>query len=175
MAASDPATAPFHGRVCLRDYEHIGKLSVAEITPSGTLLVCRAGADARLEPVRGVLGQGRSNKDVVPMAYLSCEINDAHGTPDYATNLILMIDGKMMGDGFCAPRISWSRTLFRGSFKVLLDDGWCFESRYRRQVLREMWWRLNVGGTLDDQPVDFIEKLVTIVSETRPQWIAVDP
>jgi hypothetical protein len=147
----------------------------AKITPDGTLLVSRVSADANMNPVRGVVGQGRFNAAFVPMAYLSCEFDEAHGAPDYYRNLILMIDGKLMGDGFSVPTISWSRGFFHGIFKVVLEDGWSFESRYRRPFLRELWWRLNVGGTLDEQPVDFIEKVVSIVSEARPQWLVLSP
>lgn len=31
--------------------------------------------------------------------------------------------------------------------------------------------QMNVGGTLDTQPVDFIEQIMTIVAELRPDWI----
>lgn len=171
MAATNCLTMASGGSICLLDYWHVGRVRIAKITPDGTLLVSRVSADANMDRVRGVVGQGRFNNGFVPMAYLSCEFDDAHGTPDYYRNLILMIDGKLLGDGFSVPRISWSRGLFYGVFKVVLEDGWSFESRYRRPLLRELWWRLNVGGTLDEQPVDFIEKMVAIVSEARPKWI----
>lgn len=40
---------------------------------------------------------------------------------------------------------------------------------------RELWWRFNVGGTLDYLPVDFIENLMDVVSTARSQLIATDP
>ncbi|MCW2098797.1 UNVERIFIED_ORG: hypothetical protein M2393_001079 [Pseudomonas psychrophila] len=112
--------------------------------------------------------------EAVPMAYFSQQLDGELGIPNFAENLVLLINGKLMGDGVAVPEISFRRGIFSSDFSVRLKDGWVFQVHYSRPLLREAWWRFNVGGTLDYYPVDFIEQLVEIVAMNRPHWLVDD-
>ena len=105
------------------------------------------------------------------MAFLSPHLDATHGTPDYCRSLVLMIDGKLMGDGFLIPEMFWSKRCISRHFVVTLEDGWKFEAKYTAPFIREFLMQLNVGGTLDYQSADFVEQLMMTVSRLRPNWI----
>ncbi|MGG2100807.1 hypothetical protein [Stenotrophomonas sp. NRRL B-14846] len=156
----------------LIDYQSVGKRRVAKINEDGVLVVSESASSSGALPLRGVVGEGRSGSMYVPMAFLSWHLDASHGTPDYSRSLVLMIDGKLMGDGFSVPVISWSKRCLSREFDVHLEDGWSFRTKYTAPFIREFFMQMNVGGTLDAQPVDFIEQIITVVAELRPDWIA---
>jgi len=51
-------------------------------------------------------------------------------------------------------------------------DGRKLSASYRRPWLREFFRALGTGGTLEFDPVDFLERVMDIVSFHRPQWVA---
>lgn len=106
------------------------------------------------------------------MAFFSSQLDGELGTPNFAEDLLLLINGKLLGDGVAVPEISFRRGIFSNDFSIRLKDGWVFQVHYSRPLLREAWWKFNSGGTLDYYPVDFIEQLVDIVAMNRPHWLA---
>lgn len=116
------------------------------------------------------LGGGK----VVPMAFLSEQLDGDLGSPNFKENLLLLIDGKLIGDGMAIPEIHFQRGIFFNDFSVRLKGDWAFQVHYSRPLLREAWWKFNGGGTLDYYPVDFIEQLVDIVAMNRPHWLVDD-
>lgn len=116
------------------------------------------------------LGGGKA----VPMAFFSEQLEGELGTPNFGESLLLLIDGKLMGDGMLVPEINFRRGIFSNDFSIRLDGGWVFKVHYSRPFFREAWWNFNAGGTLDYYPVDFIEQLVGVVAMNRPHWLVDD-
>jgi hypothetical protein len=108
------------------------------------------------------------------MAFFSEQLEGELGTPNFGGSLLLLIDGKLMGDGMLVPKINFRRGIFSNDFSIRLDGGWVFKVHYSRPFFREAWWKLNAGGTLDYYPVDFIEQLVGVVAMNRPHWLIDD-
>lgn len=171
MAAIKMVEGSLDGEFYLVEYKGVGKRRVAKINEDGVLVVSESASSSGALPLRGVIGEGKSGARYVPMAFLSWHLDASHGTPDYSRSLVLMIDGKLMGDGFSAPVISWSKRCVSREFYVSLEDGWNFKVTYTAPLIREFFMRMNVGGTLDAQPVDFIEQIMMVVAELRPDWI----
>lgn len=88
------------------------------------------------------LGGGKA----VPMAFFSEQLESELGTPNFGESLLLLIDGKLMGDGMLVPKISFRRGIFSNDFSIRLDGGWVFKVHYSRPFFREAWWKFNAGG-----------------------------
>lgn len=171
MAASKKSNNLVGTEFYLLDFESISISRLAKVNEDGVLVVSEAVSCPDDLPQRGVVGEGKFGSKSVQMAFLSQDTDTLYGTPDYCRSLVLMIDGKLMGDGFLVPAIHWSKRYFSRKFAVDLEDGWSFEETYTAPFIREFMMRLNVGGTLDYQSVDFVEQLMMVVSRLRPNWI----
>jgi hypothetical protein len=124
------------------------------------------------ENVHGMLERWRLAGSETTMGYLSeaC-LDGAVRGPAYAKHLLVLVNDKLLGDELVAPRIKFRKNRFARDITVQSADGWCFQAHYTAPWLREMLRKFNLGGTLEYDPVDFIERLVEIVQTHRPRWL----
>lgn len=123
-------------------------------------------------PVQGMLEVMSLGGRKTTIAFLS---KASHQTvpraPDYSRNLVVLINERLLGDGLAAPHLRFNKGLIARDFSIETDDGWSFHVRYRAPLLREALRRFNLGNTLEYDPVDFVERLIEIVANHRPNWL----
>lgn len=106
------------------------------------------------------------------MGFLSDAKNEeVTAAPGYSKHLLIIVNEKVLGDKVAEPEVRFRKDFFSREFSLRTSDGWTFDVRYRAPWVREMFRRFNLGGTLEYDPVDFIERLVEIISLHRPAWI----
>jgi hypothetical protein len=145
---------------------------------------CQGGAvveikEAHREPgesVNGMLDRRTRAGRALTLGFLSLSRHaSAPGAPGYAQNLIVLINERVLGDGFATPHLRFRSGFFRRDFTVQAADGWTFRVDYSAPFVRESIRRLVHGDTLEYDPADFIERLVEVVTFNRPEWVMADP
>lgn len=128
-------------------------------------------------PLKGVESNGMFHRwklrdREISAGFLSSAVSEDVAAPDYLKHLLVIINDKVIGDGLATPKVYFSRKYSSRKLQVQTDDGWGLEVTYRAPTVREALRRLNVGGTLEYDPVDFIERLVEVMKSNRPGWVA---
>lgn len=125
------------------------------------------------ETVHGMLERCQLAGRETTLGFLSMECLDgAARVPDYSKNLLILLNERLLGDGLMRPQLQFQRGFFAREITVQAEDGWAFHAHYTAPWLREIVRKLNLGGTLEYDPVDFIERLVEIVGFHRKHWLA---
>ncbi len=155
----------------LRDYAAPTRYWRVEVRPR--MVTCAQEGDrADGAPVHGLLEQWNVAGTRKTMGFLSASTRESFpSAPDYSKHLLLIIDGRLLGDGLGTPKIRFRKGFFQRTITVNADDGFFFEMHYSAPWIREIFRKLNLGGTPEYDPVDFIERLVEIVVFNRPHWI----
>jgi hypothetical protein len=155
----------------LRDYATLKRHWRVHVRQE-TVLDVREAERGPNEAVQGVLERWVLAGQMTTMGFLStARIDSAQGAPDYSKRLLILINERLLGDGLSEPRLQFQKGRFARDIDVQAKDGWEFHASYTAPWLREMVRRLNLGGTLEYDPVDFIERLIEVVSESRRGWL----
>lgn len=155
----------------LRDYATLKRYWRVQVQRGVVLRVQETERGAN-EAVHGILERWMLAGQETPMGFLStARLDSAPGAPDYAKNLLIIVNGRLLGDGLAAPRLQFRNGFFARDIAVRAEDDWTFHAHYEAPWLREMVRKLNLGGTPEYDPVDFIERLVEIVVTNRRHWL----
>lgn len=104
--------------------------------------------------------------------FYSCATNPKHpGSPGYSEDLRLLVDNHALGDTLSTPSISLKAMSFSKVFHARGSDGWSYHLQYTRPWIRELLRKIAFGSVMENDPVDFFERLMSVVSINRPQWI----
>jgi hypothetical protein len=91
--------------------------------------------------------------------------------PDYSTSLIVLVKDRLLGDGYSEPRLQYQRNFWIRELHISTDSDWEFKTRYRPPFVRELVRSMNFKGTLEYDPIDFVERLVEVLRQHRPAWL----
>jgi len=120
----------------------------------------------------GMFSWFQNSGAVVRSGFFSLARHDeVPAAPGYSKNLRVLINDRVFGDGLFCPIMSLEKSMLSSSFNLVASDGWKVRVSYRTPFFREILRRMDVGGTLEYQPVDYFQGLVEFVSCNRPQWI----
>lgn len=155
----------------LRDYATLKRYWRVHVR-QGAVLSVQETERGLNEAVHGILEQWVLAGQKTTMGFLStARLDSTPGAPDYSKNLLILVNERLLGDGVATPRLQFRPGFFVRDIAVPADDHWNFHAHYTAPWLREMVRKLNLGGTLEYDPVDFIERLAEIVSANRSQWL----
>lgn len=115
----------------------------------------------------GMLSKSTFNNKVVWLGYLSNETDAERGGPEYSKNMVLVVGGQMMGDGFGRPNIAVVESRFTRSITIDVDGIPRLQLHYRRPWIREFFR----SDTWDSSPVDFVDDMIMVIEMYRPSWI----
>ena len=126
------------------------------------------------ELVVGMFERWRLAGEDVSMGFLS-ELGHevVTGNSAYSKHLLIILNGRLFGDGLSKPKLFFREGVMRREFSVRTEDGWKYNATYRSPWIRETIRRILFGGpnTLEYNPVDLIERLVEVVETYRPDWM----
>jgi hypothetical protein len=127
----------------------------------------------RADAVHGMLERRTLAGRALTLGFLSSARHESvPNVPGYSQNLSVLINERLLGDGFAVPSVQFRPGFFKRDFTVCADDGWTFHIGYSAPWVHELIRKLIYGNTLDYDPADFIERLVEVIGFNRPQWIA---
>lgn len=155
----------------LRDYATLKRYWRVS-TREGAVVRVQEAEKAPGDAVHGILERWHLAGREAIMAFMSADcVEGAARAPDYSKSLLILVNERLLGDGLMRPKLKFEQGFFERDITVQAADGWRFHAQYTAPWLREIVRKLNLAGTLEYDPVDFIERLVEIVSIHRPQWI----
>jgi hypothetical protein len=155
----------------LRDYATLKRFWRVHVR-HGVVLEVKEGEKGRDEFVHGMLERWTLAGQKTVMAFLSTAPHEAAaGAPGYSKNLLMIVNERLLGDGFAVPRVEFHRGFRTRDVSVRTEDGWSFQAHYRAPYVREFLRRLNLGNTVEYAPVDFIERLIEVIHFNRPHWL----
>jgi hypothetical protein len=122
--------------------------------------------------VNGMIDRRMLGGQALTLGFLSLSRHEsAPGAPGYAQNLIVLVNERLLGDGFATPLVRFRPGFFKRNFTVKASDGWTLHVDYSAPWVRELIRKLNHGNALDYDPADFLERFVEAVAFNRPNWI----
>jgi hypothetical protein len=92
--------------------------------------------------------------------------------PNYGEHLLVLVNDRLLGDGYALPSFEFKSEFLTRHLAVSASDGWEFDIRYSKPWFRELFRKINAGGTLESDPVDFTECVIEAISFNRPAWVS---
>jgi len=159
---------------CLRDYATLKR--VWEVHARGGRIDRIEDGPGPNSAIDGMLERRVLAGQVLTMGFLSEARRRDHPTvPYYSQHLLILVNDRLLGDGLATPNVAFHTGAFERELAVTANDGWSFRIRYAAPWFRESLRKLDMGGTLEYDPVDFTERFVQAIAFNRPSWLVDAP